>query len=231
MTTLFTVIGLIVAGYRIRKGLFTKVEWLILCVWLGHFAFEELQLITKFHHWRYDPRYFRPADFLTWGWAAWGMSRWWRRTKWLAVALLVGTCVFDLVLVVKPKLPFGRRGAYVRACDWAVERIRADWKGPARDTEPVFSLEEYHTPYRPAVFAHVARVPYLLNGRQALLTDFGETDYPDYWIIDTRRDDPPPPDFDRIDTFRQGKFAFELYRRNPRRPMAAVDWTKGKTGR
>ena len=214
MTALFTVLGLLAAGYRIRKGLFTKAEWLVLCIWLGHFALEELQLIANLHHWRYDPRYFRPADFLTWGWAAWGAVNWWRRAKWPLVALLVATCVFDAVLVIKPMLPFGRRGAYVRACDWAVERIRADWRGPARDATNVWSLAEYHLPNRPVVEAHVARVPYLLNGRPALLTDFGAIDWPDYWIIDTRRDDPPPQGrFDLVDTYRRGRYTFELYRR------------------
>lgn len=217
MTTLFTILGLVVAAYRIRKGLFTKIEWLILCIWIGHFTFEELQLIWKFHHWRYDPRYFRPADFLTWGWTAWGASNWWCRAKWPMIALLTGTCIFDAVLVIKPMLPFGRRGAYVRACDWAVERIRSDWKGPSRDGTNVWSLAEYHTPYRPVVQAHVARVPHLLNGRQALLTDFGAIDLPDYWIIDVQRDIPPPRNlFDLIGTYRRGKFSFELYRRNER---------------
>ena len=217
MTTLFTVLGLAVAVYRIRKGLFTKLEWLILCVWFGHFAFEELQLAFDLRRFRYDPRYFRPADFLTWGWVAWGASNWWCRAKWPMIALLTGTCIFDAVMVIKPMLPFGRRGAYVRACDWAADRIRADWNGPDRDQDPVFSLEEYHTPYRPVVQAHVARVPYLLNGRQALLTDFGAADMPDYWIIDVQRDIPPPRNlFDLIGTYRRGKFTFELYRRNER---------------
>lgn len=213
MTTLFTVLGLLVAGYRIRKGLFTKVEWLILGIWLGHFALEEFQLIAKFHHWRYDPRYFRPADFLTWGWAAWGATNWWHRAKWPLVALLAGTCVFDAVLVIKPNLPVGRRGAYVRACDWAVARIRADWRGPTRDETNVWSLVEYHTPYRPVVEAHVARVPYLLGGRHSLLEDFGmDVDLPDYWIVETSRDDPPPPSHEHVDTYQDGKYTFELYR-------------------
>lgn len=213
MTTALTILSLAVAAYRIKKGLFTRLEWFLLLFWLGHFALEEAQLIVKFHHFRYDPRYFRPALFLSWIWLAWGVSTYWSKVKWYALSALAAICIFDAVLVVKPNLPFGRRGAYVRACDWAVEKIRADWKGPSRDPDIGFSLGEYHTPYRPVVMAHVARVPYLLNGRQALLTDFGKEDFPDYWIIDVRRDDPPRAGFELMDTYRQGKFAFELYRR------------------
>ena len=213
MTIALTVLSLVVAAYRIRKGLFTRMEWFLLCLWLGQFALEGAQLLVKFHHFRYDPRYFRPASFLSWIWLAWGVSAWWGKVKWYALSALAVGCIYDAVMVIKPNLPFGRRGAYVRACDWAVERIRADWKGPDRDQAPVFSLREYHTPYRPVVQAHVARVPYLLNGRQALLTDFGKTDYPDYWIIDVKRDYPPPKDgFELLDTYRRGKFTFELYR-------------------
>ena len=214
MTIALTVLSLAVAAYRIKKGLFTRLECFLLCLWLGHFALEEAQLLVKFHHFRYDPRYFRPASFLSWIWLAWGVSAWWPKIKWYVLSALAAGCVYDAVMVIKPNLPFGRRGAYVRACDWAVGRIRADWKGPNRDQDPVFSLKEYHTPYRPVVQAHVARVPYLLNGRQALLTDFGKADYPDYWIIDVKRDDPPPKSgFDLLDTYRRGKFKFELYRR------------------
>lgn len=216
MTTALTILSLAVAAYRIKKGLFTRLEWFLLLFWLGHFALEEAQLIVKFHHFRYDPRYFRPASFLSWIWLAWGLSTYWSKVKWYALSALAAICIFDAVLVIKPKLPFGRRGAYVRACDWAVEKIRADWKGPSRDPDIGFSLGEYHTPYRPVVMAHVARVPYLLNGRQALLTDFGKVDHPDYWIIDTRRDDPPQAGFELVDTFRQGKFTFELFRRKRR---------------
>ena len=66
MTTILTVLSLAVAAYRIKKGLFTRLEWFLLCLWLGHFALEEAQLLVKFHHFRYDPRYFRPASFLSW---------------------------------------------------------------------------------------------------------------------------------------------------------------------
>ena len=82
MTTILTVLSLAVAAYRIKKGLFTRLEWFLLCLWFGHFALEEAQLLVKFHHFRYDPRYFRPASFLSWIWLAWGLSHWWSKVKW-----------------------------------------------------------------------------------------------------------------------------------------------------
>ena len=213
MTIALTILSLAIAAYRIRKGLFTRVEWFVLALWLGHFALEEAQLFVKFHHFRYDPRYFRPVSFLSWIWLAWGLSNWWTKVRWFALSALAAALVFDATMIVKPNLPFGRRGAYVRACDWAVERIRADWKGPVRDATNEFSLAEYHSPYRPIVMAHVARLPYLLNGRYPFLDTFRSDNPPDYWTIDVRRDDPPPASlYELMDSYQTGKFKFNLYR-------------------
>ena len=226
MTTALTVLSLAVAAYRIRKGLFTRLEWFLLCLWLGHFALEEAQLLVKFHHFRYDPRYFRPVSFLSWGWLAWGLSAWWHKVKWYALAAFAAACAYDAVMVFKPLIPGSRRAAYVQAGDWAARRIREDWKGPARDEKETFALLEYHPPFRPIVHAHIARVPYLLGGRYSFMEHFGAADNPDYWVIDTKRDtrwwlpemkriSPFPwlPDYELIDKARFGKRDFEIWRR------------------
>lgn len=225
MTTILTVLSLAVAAYRIKKGLFTRLEWFLLCLWFGHFALEEAQLLVKFHHFRYDPRYFRPASFLSWIWLAWGLSHWWSKVKWYALGLFAAACIYDAVMVFKPLIPGSRRSAYVQAGDWAIGRIRADWKGPSRDEEDVFALKEYHVPYRPIVHAHIARVPYFLHGRYSFMEHFGKIDTPDYWVIDTRRDvrfwlpevrkfTPYPwlPDYELIDRSSFGGREFEIWR-------------------
>lgn len=227
MTTVLTVLSLAVAAYRIKKGLFTKLEWFLLLLWAGHFALEEAQLIVKFHHFRYDPRYFRPVGCISWVWLAWGLSNWWHKVKWYALGLFAAACLYDAVMVFKPLIPGSRRHAYVQACDWAVDIIRRDWKGPRQDAQDVFSLREYHVPYRPIVHAHVARVPYLLGGRYSFMEHFNRVDTPDYYVVDVKRDhrlwlpeerpfSPYPwlPDYTRVDTARFGKRTFEIWRRN-----------------
>ena len=226
MTIFLTALSLLVAAYRIRKGLFTRVEWFLLCLWAGHFALEEAQLLVKFHFFRYDPRYFRPVSFLSWIWLAWWLSTYWHKVKRYALAALAAACIYDAVMVLKPLIPGSRRHAYVQAGDWAIEFIRNDWQGPAHDATNVFSLAEYHTPNRPIVHAHIARVPYFLNGRYSFMEHFGKVDAPDYWVIDTRRDNrwwsaelrpysPYPwlPDYELVAERRFGKRDFEIWRR------------------
>lgn len=216
MTTPFLIISLLIAGYRIKKGLFTRVEWLILLFWCVHFCLEQFQLIAEGCCFKYDARYFRPAEFLLWPWMAWGIAKLWSSKIRFAkpVILLAGIliAVYDGVLVVKARLPIGRRSAYIAACDWAAEKIRADWKGLAVDPENRFSLYEYHIPNRPCVWAHVARLPYEIGGRNFPdVEEFKEA--PDYWIDDLRVSDPPTEGYVLLDTFKRGKYEFPLYKR------------------
>lgn len=234
MTAAFTILSLGFAAYRIRKGLFTKPEWLLLAIWAAHFLLESVQLVSfaslSLHRpapeYFYSARFMCPADFLTWGWLAWGIVRLKRLWKYaLAAGALV--VVYDAVLLVKPKLPVGRRGAYVAAANWAAEKIRADWaaRGEGATGEYVFDLGEYRTAARPVVDCHTARVAYLVGGRSngiaegdpkhedARLEKLKTLDEADYWIQDLRTDDSPGADWELMDTFRRGKYVLPLYRR------------------
>lgn len=222
MTTVFTLLALVVAAYRIRRRLFTRAEWILLVLWAGHFVLELGFMYVDHMFFRFEARFFRPADFLTWFWLAWAVVELWRRGKaWrgILVAALALIVTYDGVMLARAKIPVGRRNAYAAACDWAAEKIRSDWKGPASDTNFVFALGEYRTDRRPIVDCHSARVPYLVGGRSNGMDDgvekkVRELDRPDYWIQDLRQDDPPKgDDWVLMDTFRRGKYELPLYRR------------------
>lgn len=220
MTTLFTILSILVIAYRAKKRLLTKVELVLLAIWFIHFVFEESQVVLYVGRFHYDPRYLRPAEFLLWGWLAWGLvhlseilPQFNRRWLLLPLGLIV---IYNSILLIKPRLPVGRRGAYVAACDWAAEKIRSDWQGPVKDEEFVFSIRRYRVPDRPVIDCYSARLPYVVGGRSngnAVDEKTVELDQADYWIQDLRWEDPPGEGWELMDTFTRGKHKFPLYRR------------------
>jgi len=135
--------------------------------------------------------------------------------KILAV-LLTALVVHAVVFLVKAHVPGARRHASIAACNWAVEQIRADYKGPKRDAEPFFVWLEYHPLSRPCVEAHVTRVSYLLGGRGASLDGNGLVDIPDYLVDETKKIN---PDFFKLAKYEIlaeknfGKRDFVIYKR------------------
>lgn len=103
----------------------------------------------------------------------------------LVAALVVHAAAF----LAKAHVPGSRRCQQVAACDWAVEAIRADYRGPKADAEPFFSWLEYHPLNRPCVEAHSPRVAYLLGGRSASIAGCGLRDIPDYIVDEPRKVD------------------------------------------
>lgn len=221
MTTLFTLLSFAVVFYRFKKRLLTKAEVVLMLIWAGHFVLEELQVVAAHSgHFYYDARYLRPAEFLLWGELAWALvhvreifPRIRPRIFLIPFLLLL---LYNAVMLVKPRFPVGRRGAYVAACDWAAEKIRADYQGPRKDAESVFSLGRYRVPDRPVVDCHSARLPYLVGGRSNGNDEDEKTamlDQADYWIQDLRTDDPPGEGWELMGTFKRGKYELPLYRR------------------
>jgi len=139
-----------------------------------------------------------------------------RNGKGLLVVLLSACVVHAAVFLVKAHIPGTRRQAYISACDWAVERIRADYKGPTKDVGPFFTWIEYHPLARPCVEAHVTRVPYLLGGRGASVVGCGVLDTPDY-IVDephkVNRDWWTVARYEKLAEEKFGKRDFVIYKR------------------
>lgn len=130
--------------------------------------------------------------------------------------LVAALAVHALVFLVKAQIPGTRRNQYLAACDWAVEKIRADYKGPKRDAEPFFSQYEYHLLERPAVESHTKRVAYLLGGRRASPMWCWPVDTPDY-IVDERnrlnRDFLSLAEYETLAERKFGKRDFIIYKR------------------
>lgn len=208
-----------VIGWRIRQRRFTRAEGMLLAVVAVNYAIVVGQSLFEGGRFRLnfpEARYTIQSTLLLYPWGIWGILSAFKTAKLARRCLAVtfaGFAVLATVMLGKSKLPCSRRYAYVRACDWAVERIRADWHGPATDRKYDFHQKEYHRPNRPVVQAHTARLPYLLNGRLSSLDIVGKVDTPDYWFDDIDREVPPKKGYDKLDSYRCGNYRFELYRR------------------
>lgn len=140
----------------------------------------------------------------------------WRHGKKVLIALLIALFAHAGAFLAKAHVPGARRHAYVSACNWAVEQIRSDYRGPRSDSEPFFTQHEYHPLARPCVDAHVTRVSYLLGGRGASLAGCGLKDIPDY-IVDephkVNRDWWAVADYEKLAERKFGKRDFVIYKR------------------
>lgn len=214
----FAVFSLAVAVYRLCRGTFSRQEGAV----LGIFVLAVLVIVTQscfeFGRFRFalpERRYVVQATVLFYGWGVWGILNFPLKAvrRFALPALLVGLLVYHGVMLTKSHLPFGRRAAFVAASLWAVERIRADWRGPSADATNVFSLAQYHRPNRPIVHGHNPRVGYLLGGRDEFLSVFGSVDQPDYWVTGHLDESFDRGAYDFMEAFVFGKRRFELYRR------------------
>ena len=140
----------------------------------------------------------------------------WRHGKKALTVLLVVLFVHAGVFLAKAHVPGSRRHAYVAACNWAVEQIRNDYRGPKSDSEPFFSPGEYHPLNRPCVDAHVTRVSYLLGGRGASYSGCGLRDIPDYIVDEPRKVNRgwwTVADYEKLAERKFGKRDFVIYKR------------------
>ena len=214
----FEIFALLVIAYRMWRRRASSEEVRLLLLLVGIIAMIVAQSVIC-SHCLPEKRYWRQVSVLVYPWGVWGfieLAKYLRRSslRW-GLFLIAGVVVYDIGNLLHPVIPGFRREAYVKACDWAVEEIRRDWKGPVRDEQIKPLLSMYYLPYRPSVCSYVSRVPYLLNGRrwsEKLLHGTGQ--WYDYWVGDVARDELPPEDkYERIGTFTRGKYTFALYRR------------------
>ncbi len=210
--------------WRIATKRFTAAEWIVLAIAVLNYAVLAGQMLGCYGFRNYDPpeqRYWIQSGVLFLGWAAWGIlevsrlaAQKWRPAKFLLPIVVVALMAIDIAMLVKPHVPGSRRNAYLRACDWAEEKIRADYQGPAKDTERVYGNQEYHEEKRPAIIAHTGLLAYRLNGRHASPGNFGAIDLPDY-VFDEDKKIHLPKDarYELMDRVSFGKRSFSLYRR------------------
>lgn len=193
MIALLAIAALAIA-YRIKTRRLTRAEGILLAVFAIVYVTIALQMAICDHKAYADMRYWGQGGTVLLGYAAWGLlelGKAWSGKSGLAKCLMPAVtglfAVYLLVMVFKAQIPGSRRHANMAACDYAVERIRADWQGPTADETGIFKIGEYHQPNRPVVRAHTARVAYLLGGRKESVRHFGAADLPDYIFEDRRK--------------------------------------------
>ncbi len=210
-------------AWRIRKGLFTRVEAGVLAIFAVNWLMIELQIVICDHRPCPEKRYWVQAGLLLSGWTVWGVRELVRtlscRIPMLKPALpliVCGFAVFELGMLLKSHIPFSRRHAHIAACAWAAERIRVDWKGPDRDNEPRYTDVEYVDRGRPRILAHTARLPYVIGGRLPLSISRKLVEVPDYLVeeepVDFDDEDFRGLRFERLETLDVGRRKFSIYR-------------------
>ena len=160
---------------------------------------------------------------LLFAWASWGLCRLTGSlehrvpaVRFVLPTLVVVFLALDVVAMFKPLIPVGRRHVHVKAGNWAVEAIRADWKGPKEDAQVAFSVADYHPSDRPIVEtpANMRRVGYLVGGRYPRVEVIGEEDAPDYVLAENHQSKTPLTGAYELMSERSfGKRHFSLYRR------------------
>ena len=218
------VIAVAAIAWRIATKRFTAAEGIVLAIAVLNYLVLAGQMLGCYGFKNYDPpemRYWIQSGILFFGWAAWGLlevSRFvaqkWRPAKFLLPLVVAVLAAIDVAMLVKPHVPSSRRNAYLRACDWAEEKIRADYKGPAKDAAWVYGDQEYHDEKRPALVAHTGLLAYRLNGRHASPGKFGAIDLPDYVFDEDKKIRlPAGASYELMDRVSFGKRSFSLYRR------------------
>ena len=221
---MLTIIALAAIAYRVYTRQFSKLELALLIVFLGNVGFVALQCGVSFSHLP-EKRYWIQSAVLLLGWAVWGIrqvaefaSARMKYAKHTMSAIVIVFALVALGMIFKSKVPGSRRYAYVKASDWAEQKIRADWKGPVRDCGDYTSPGEYHLPNRPIVQAHSNRLPYKLGGRDDSCSGWYEDDTPDYLFDEEKEIDLAAKNlygakYDLMDKLTIGKRTFALYRR------------------
>lgn len=222
MITVFSIFSALALGYRVyryRREI-ARGEWALVAVVAVNFLAVILQ--NSFENGRFrlcfaEDRYVLQACSLLFPWGVWMILRF----RWISLLLpgaVAALVIFQSVMTVKSHFPVGRRSAFIAAADWAVGRIRADYRGPASDEKKFFSLRTYHRQNRPVVHGHTARVGYLLNGRDEEMKKFGKVDLPDYWVTGGHDENFPAirGRYELLDAKEFGKRKFEIYRRKRR---------------
>ena len=222
------VIAFLAIAYRIRKHLFTKAEFAVLSIFIANWVIIELQISICDHCLFPEKRYWVQAGVLLLGWTAWGICRFssalsykFRPARYVLLVAVACLVVVEIAMLVKPHIPGSRRYAYLQAVDWAAEKIRADWKGPAMDEHVKYLSSNYRHPNRPVVCAHTPRLPYVLNGRRSLHSDesvYDILDIPDYICDEEGKLDLAAKwlhgaKYELMDRLTTGKRMFALYRR------------------
>jgi hypothetical protein len=215
--------------FRIFTRRFTKAEWLLLALLIGHHALEVFQQWTGdgFRLTQLYVRYYQVIAPLAWGWTAWGLIALWKWRKDLLgiilrvciVAFIAEVFVYNGIVRLSHEYRKGTVRDRVVAGRHLTPYILEDYKGPKRHENFPYSTREYFTSRRPVIRNdYGSAIPtQAFNGQIAL--PIGP--YPleeDYYV---RRLDknvskyPPLPEsrYEFITEVKGSRYKWRLYRR------------------
>ena len=227
-----SVIAVAMAAFRLWRRQFGRFDLGVLAIAFGGSLYLYVANFCFFGVWGSFWRYHYPAyaPLLAYPAVAFaaGMGRW-PRAKIVAVFCAVLSVVgFVILEVYRPVKHLRKPEKYAKmaqyaGCLWAADRIKADWRGPARDNRPV-GLLEYNTNRRPYVAACWPLVGYRAGGRPSVdHVRLGEEIVPDYWLMvsGTEYEDLSTKyviesnldgEKELVDTYRIRDYEFKLYR-------------------
>ncbi len=160
---IFAVIGIIM---RIRRREWRPAETVLLALLLGHNALTLFQISCFGDEFDFSRRYLIPAAPLAFGWAGYALaqlSRKWHTLRWILPILLLYSVFHATHRSLAHHYKAKVRREY-RLTNHFAPIIRQDWQGPVR-YEPQLWWDEYRSPRRPVIGAHLPALAHHVNGR------------------------------------------------------------------
>lgn len=237
--TQILVLFVALAGVVIRvctRRMTAREWWIIFFVALNVFLVQLQMFVGEDGKMAWILRYHQAALTLLYGWAAWtvvelfNLSKGWaRRGIVCAISLwLMGAGGTALWRIVKHEFTESKRNARMLSAEWAEAVIRKDWKGPIRDKECFFTVQEYHPSRRPIIQSVGAYLPNIVGGRWYWRApDIRRHEKPDYAFLPKGVKVPPGMRLLAEKSFGKKKRVFCVYRA----PKVVHDRRKSKENR
>lgn len=217
MSLTIVVLSLIVFAFRVKKGIVKREEKILWALWFAHLLIVLPLTIFTREDGTFDSRYLKPIDCLVWGATVWAISSF-RYGKRILVVMLGVLVVYNAVMFTKHLVPDSRRHANLVACQWAMRRIQADWRGQSEEdaaAKKFFTIREYTSGGNPSISPISKRMNYFLGARNAnpAFRTFG---IPDYIVEEDKRLKFKPwdkRDYILLDELQIKKRHYTLYKR------------------
>lgn len=222
----YLVVAYAVILFRIVTHRFTKAEWILLVILVGHHLLEFLQLWVGdgFRIVMLPDRYFQVVAPLSWAWTAFGLIwLWrWRKGRWgvlarvFVVALIAEVIGYEAICKLSHEYRKGTNRDGLVAGRKLAPFILEDYKGPSRHENFPYSPNEYFTSRRPVVKGDAGRALIAWTVRGQIALPLGP--YPlkeDYFIrrVDRYFEELPEDQYEFMAEAKGTRRHWRLYRR------------------
>lgn len=186
MSLTIAILSLFVFGYRLKKGLVSREEKILWLMWLLHLLIVlPLTMMVRVTH-TFETRYLKPVDCFVWGAVVWALFKI-KYGRYFVYGVLSFLVAYNCVMFTKHLVPGSRRNANLIACDWAQNKIKADWNKHDTSASKVFTINEYTSGGSPSISPISKRMNYLLGARNANAVFGKKFGTPDYIVEEDKR--------------------------------------------